>query len=209
MNKETHITPAALSALAKDDLENFLVAATPGGIEAQEARGQQAFVNSATLPREFNSGTREELEQMGVRFGADIDDLFCQVELPPGWRKVAEGHSMWSKLVDDKGRERASVFYKAAFYDRKAHINLSPRFRVSSYHACDADGNFLENGEYFATVILDGGNPRRAFGVRPSEYSTLNTELRDKHCDLAHAWLKEFYPDYQSHTAYWDTEEGV
>jgi hypothetical protein len=27
---------------------------------------------------------------------------------------------MWSSIVDDKGKEMVSIFYKAAFYDRDA-----------------------------------------------------------------------------------------
>ena len=65
---------------------------------------------------------------MGIVFGKEVDDLFVEVTLPAGWKKEATDHSMWSKLVDDKGRERASIFYKAAFYDRDAHINITQRF---------------------------------------------------------------------------------
>ena len=43
-NDDFRISPAAIRALAEGDIENFFVAATPGGIEAQEARGQRAFV---------------------------------------------------------------------------------------------------------------------------------------------------------------------
>ena len=37
---------------------------------------------------------------------------------------------MWSSVVDELGRERAAVFYKAAFYDRRAHMTLTS---VESY----------------------------------------------------------------------------
>jgi hypothetical protein len=120
------ITPAALSAMFDGNTENFLAASTPGGIEAQEARGQLDFVASETLPKEMLHGcTREKLEEMGIRFGDDVDDLFVSVELPDGWEKRPTDHSMWSELVDDKGVVRANIFYKAAFYDRNAHISLS------------------------------------------------------------------------------------
>jgi len=49
---------AALRALAEGDDENFVVAATPGGIEAQEAQGQRDFVASDTLPLDFNFCTQ-------------------------------------------------------------------------------------------------------------------------------------------------------
>ena len=83
--------PAAIIALAQGDIENALIAATPGGIEAQEARGQQEFAANLTLPRSgnsWNSSCREQLEEMGIVFGEDVDDLFVEVKLPEGWKKV-------------------------------------------------------------------------------------------------------------------------
>ena len=101
-------------------------------IKRQEERGQANFVNSTTLPRAMKGEcNRSVLETMGVVFKDEADDLFVNVELPKGWKKVAEDHDMWSKLVDDQGRERASIFYKADFHDRSAHISLSRRFSAS------------------------------------------------------------------------------
>lgn len=201
MNQKLRITPAALSA---DTLENFIAAATPGGIEAQEARGQQSFVRSATLPIKFNSGTKAELESMGVVFGEPTDNLFCEAQLPEGWRVEPTDHSMWNKLIDDKGRERASIFYKAAFYDRDAFINVNQRYGVSGYESCDAEGNPMpyESHTHFSTVIQDGGKTIRVIGVR-DERSTDRT-LRDKHSEEANAWLSSNYPDWQDRTAYWN-----
>lgn len=44
------------------------------------------------------------------------------VELPDGWKKVGTNHDMHSDLVDETGKVRASIFYKAAFYDRRADM---------------------------------------------------------------------------------------
>ena len=115
---------AAVAALANGDLENAVIASTPGGIEAQEAAGQQAFVASTTLPRECSGCTREQLESLGFQFGADVDDIFCEATLPEGWTKRPTDHAMWSEIVDGEDQVRALVFYKAAFYDRHAHISL-------------------------------------------------------------------------------------
>lgn len=116
--------PAALRALLNGDLENFEVASTPGGIEKQEAQGQKDFVASESLPRLC---PRQDLEKLGFVFGENIDGdsgLFVQVKMPKGWKKRATEHSMWSELIDDKGEARASIFYKAAFYDRSAFLRL-------------------------------------------------------------------------------------
>jgi hypothetical protein len=206
MNDQTTVSMAAIKAAVDGDLANSLVASIPGGIEAQEARGQQSFVNSETLPLKFNFGTREELEQMGVRFGEDIDDLFCRVELPPGWKKVATDHSMWSKLVDEKGRERASIFYKAAFYDRKAHISTKHRYEISVYEPCDETGNVVEwrTETHYRTAVQDAGRTIHVVAIRPAEDGY---DAQEAHYKAAEAWLNEHYPDWRSKTAYW-TDEG-
>ena len=64
---ELRVNPAALAALLAGDMDNYIVATTPGGIEAQEKRGQASFVNSATLPKDLNGTvTWEQLAQAGI-----------------------------------------------------------------------------------------------------------------------------------------------
>lgn len=97
MGSDNKLTPAAVSAAARGDLENFMVAATQGGIEHQEAMGQAALVGTRdVLPKEC---PREQLEKLGFVFGKDSDDLFVNVTIPAGWNKKATDHSMWSHLL--------------------------------------------------------------------------------------------------------------
>jgi hypothetical protein len=117
-------TPAALTALLNGETENFIAASTPGGIEAQEARGQRDLCSSSKLPKRFNGCSRSDFESMGIIFGDEADDIFTNVTLPPSWQIRATDHSMWSELVDDAGEVRADIFYKAAFYDRSANITV-------------------------------------------------------------------------------------
>lgn len=94
-------------------------------IEAQEARGQKELVESQHLP---THGLHEVARVLGIKVidRVDGDDMFSRVELPEGWKvEPVPDHSMWSRLVDSNGVERAAVFYKAAFYDRRAFIRLS------------------------------------------------------------------------------------
>lgn len=120
---KNNITPAALAALVGGDVDNFLVASTPGGIERQEAEGQKMLVESTLLPKDLFPD-REVWEQEGFVFGEDHDDLFVNVNLPVGWKKVATDHSMWSNIEDAEGLPRVAIFYKAAFYDRRANATL-------------------------------------------------------------------------------------
>jgi hypothetical protein len=111
-----------------------------GVIEASEAAGQQELVESDQLPVEIVNGKPEQLEAMGIMLGPlpckSNDQLFRSAILPHGWKLVPTDHSMWSDMVDAKGRKRASIFYKAAFYDRGAQIVLRTRFGIEA--DCDA-----------------------------------------------------------------------
>lgn len=197
------ITPAALAAAASGNLDNFLAATTPGGIEDQEAAGQVTFVSNATLPKEMLHGCdREKLEQMGIKFGADMDDLFVTAQLPDGWKKKATNHSMWSDLIDEKGRKRAAIFYKAAFYDRRAHISLCKRYVVNGYEPCDNEGKPAEYGKnsHMQTVVKDGETIIHVVGIREDDdYKTGEAHSKDA-CD----WLTAHFPDWQNPLAYWE-----
>lgn len=105
-----------------------LVAGNPSdAIVASEKAGQRSFVGSDTLPTEMHGNARAELEAAGVKFGEVVngDPLFQYVELPSGWKKQGTSHDMWSTLFDETGKEVAQIFYKAAFYDRRAHLSMS------------------------------------------------------------------------------------
>lgn len=113
---------------ARDPLLQFagLLGGTDRYITEMESAGQRQLVNSTQLPTEMNSGTDDDLRAMGFELGDpnDGDPMFRNVTLPDGWSKQATDHAMWSKVVDEHGRARLKVFYKAAFYDRRAFINV-------------------------------------------------------------------------------------
>ncbi|MGC5012587.1 hypothetical protein ACLQ2R_17625 [Streptosporangium sp. DT93] len=108
----------------------------PGGvgaaIERQEKQGQRELVNSDVIPADLGYGSEEELTALGFTLGAPVsgDKLFRHAELPPGWKREGSGHAMWSHIVDELGRKRLAIFYKAAYYDRSAHASI---VSVSAY----------------------------------------------------------------------------
>ena len=193
MKKDLVMTPAALSALGGGDLENFMVAATPGGIEAQEARGQRDLVAAASqLPKDC---PRADLEALGFVFGADIEDLFISVKFPKGWSLKATSHSMHSDLLDDKGRKRAGIFYKAAFYDRKAKMyRLKSRYSVDAKYPEDDGPIVYSVKDADGTVLCDLGSvddPRKW-----EEHEVLQAK--------GEAWLTEHFPEWENAKAYWN-----
>lgn len=202
--KKEGLSPAAVSAAARGDLENFLVAATPGGIERQEAMGQAAFVGTlGTLPIKC---PREQFEALGFKFGEPEDDLFIAVTFPKGWSKRATEHSMWSEILDDKGRKRGSVFYKAAFYDRSAHAHLERRYIVTGEYldASGAEHNW-ESAERPASqrcIVRDNADGKVLFKTESAPRD--DYRKHDEFSDAASAWLKENFPDNDNVLAYWD-----
>lgn len=103
-----------------------------GGIEEQEKQGQSQLVQSEQLPTDVRPEDKEFLQSLGVKFlNPCIDDpIFTNVTLPDGWGKKATDHHMWSHLLNADGEEVASIFYKAAYYDRSSHMHVSREFRI-------------------------------------------------------------------------------
>jgi hypothetical protein len=186
------MNPAALAAALRGDLANALIASTPGGIERQEAEGQRTLVESAMLPKEIRGTTREQLTAQGFKFGADVDELFVACELPPGWKKSGTSHSMHSDLLDHLGRKRAGIFYKAAFYDRRADMHMNRRFNVEQFHEGSRAG-------YSRCVVTDGDAIVFDSGEWKDEDYAHGERLR-ANCEQ---WLNATHPEWRDPLAYW------
>jgi hypothetical protein len=91
-------------------------------ITDMEAAGQRQLVHSDVLPKVSDDAP---FLALGFSFGEDVDDLFRKATLPEGWKREGSSHAMWSYIVDERGIERVGVFYKAAFYDRKADMHVT------------------------------------------------------------------------------------
>lgn len=192
------LTAASVSAAAKGDIANFIAASTPGGIEAQEKAGQQTLVASSLLPIQGSSMVEHHLSPLGFKLGNTVDDLFVEATLPPGWSKKASDHDMWSSVVDEKGRDRIAVFYKAAFYDRKAHMSLTARYRIG----CDYDnplrGQGLDGQTAFKFGVLDCGKLIHEVGIHKS-YQDTNWLI-----ELAEKWINENRPNWKDPIKSWE-----
>lgn len=92
-------------------------------ILGMEADGQRQIVNSSLLPTD---APWDELTALGFVKGDPVagDDLFVNCTLPEGWSRAGTGHSMHSEVLDERGVPRVGVFYKAAFYDRRASAHV-------------------------------------------------------------------------------------
>jgi hypothetical protein len=191
----------------------LLAGTADGAIERQEARGQANLVLTQVLPTNMH-GNRAVLEAWGITFGEPFpnDPLFCPAQLPDGWRKVATDHRMWTDLVDARGLKRASIFYKAAAYDREAFVQPQPRYRVvkdltrSSWlantvasHVIDSNGHILFESSVHQYLPREGDS-KEAYKAYQQHYD-----------QVVHAafyesekWLNEHYPHWRDPLAYWD-----
>jgi len=176
-----------------------LMLGRPNAIYAQEARGQRSFVESETLPMECSREAKATLEAAGVKFLGEVpgDPLFQYVELPSGWKKMPSEHSMWSYLVDEKGRTRASIFYKAAFYDRNARFSVDRR-----YHT-EFDYDRFASKHVAITRVMDGKTEIYATEPRVVEGKE-SYEVSPEANAVAEQWLTEHYPEWKNPGAYWD-----
>lgn len=190
--------PAALGAAARGDFVNAEIASTPGGIERQEAAGQKALVASTHMPIELHP-SREEFEKVGFTFGDKIDEVFQSATLPAGWTREATGHAMHSDILDGKGRRRIAVFYKAAFYDRRADAVLIPRFAFERQYEGDAI-------DPVAIVIRDVGQTIKTFPIQADQSGDVATRYAKRRTIVAEAelWLNGEKPGWTDPTAYWD-----
>ena len=195
-------------------------------IEKQEKQEQEKAVanhrlpkttNESSVPRKYkplveedNLGfTKKQYESMGIKIIEEYDDLFYSVILPVGWQIRATSHSMWNKVLDDKGRVRISFFYKGAFYDRHAFSNFERRF---SYKILPFD-NFESEATYeerllkpWSVCITDGGKvinilaetePNKEFDSY-EDYKMLD--------EIGKKYISIHYPEWEDINSYWDKE---
>lgn len=224
---------------------NFLISFGKDAIEIQEAIGQAELIHSIQMPTKVNDLILKEessnkpsnkthhtalsiYKKLGFKFitgskgeivtHSKNDDLFIDVVLPEGWKKEYTNHSMWSRIIDDKGRERMTVFYKASFYDREAFINLNRRYRLNTEvddfrptmdtyekEALTVNWGVVKDQDNQVIFKTAGRSYKKRYTKKihykwwSEREAFLKTLLNE-----AEAWLNEHYPNHRDHFAYWD-----
>lgn len=171
-------------------------------IEDMEARGQHELIRQKTkLPADGSESPA--WAKLGIVFGPPVegDPLFREVKLPVGWALKATDHAMWSGLFDPRGFERAHIFYKAAFYDRSAHVSLRLRYFVKP------DNNVESPQRRDAFSVVDAATGTTLFTTEtllyPAKPDIAFWERRDALERQAVAWLQQHRPLYRDPVAYW------
>lgn len=101
-------------------------------VEIEEA-AQRRVAEDPTwlLARKLNSvggqysrgDSRDVLEAIGFEVIGEDGTLFYQVRPPEGWTRMTEGY--WTSVKDKDGKERMTMFYKGAWYDQDAFLNIN------------------------------------------------------------------------------------
>lgn len=177
---------------------------------------------NTTLPTKHNemiSGQlKSYLERMGVKFLSPVEGepMFQHVELPEGWRVETTHEVYHSNLVDNLGRNRASIFCKGAIWDRKAYISPTCRYSCAydeERHRKEGevvvhvkDGNtIIHSTTPIACKLVVDDIPVPCSSWSPSPEAQASTKaIYDTAYPAAKDWLNGKYPDWENPYAYWE-----
>lgn len=194
-----------------DPMEVLLMSAVMGSsgyIEGQEAAGQREIVNNEVLPTQGSNDPM--IRAFGVKIGKPVagDPLFCEATLPAGWKREGSDHAMWSYIVDEKGRRRVAIFYKAAFYDRDAHMSPCRRFTVQRDYERIGQKNEVVltvtdcGATVFASSVADVGVKPENQDARRAWYLAGDETEKRLRAECV-AWLDEHHPEHKDADTGW------
>jgi hypothetical protein len=183
---------------------NGILFGDPGPILQQERIAQKEIVEvGEQLPIKSNTtgitNAAAQYGKMGIKVlvPSKGDDIFLNVKLPAGWKIVPTDHAMWTDLIDGKGRKRASMFFKGAFYDRDSFVNFIPRY--------------YRTHDYVDTTIDKPHKYDKYYCVKDSvdESILFKTDVTSEYYDAdkqrqCEDYLDTNYPNWRDHIAYWD-----
>lgn len=151
-------------------------------VDETERAGQGQMTRADRLPRAIAGLTREQLQGLGFVFGPQLDDLFDKVIFPPGWSVTRAESALYSRVLDEKGRERGTIMYKAVFYNRDAYVTFTRRYDVGFAE--------VEGSHDLAYVAQNLGKALPGAPIFATH-------------EPAEAWLDNLHPAWRDRLAYW------
>ena len=75
----------------------------------------------------------KQVEEIGIKIidPVENDSLFYNVEFPEGWTRKRTDHGMYTDILDEHGRKRATIMYKPDPWDRAGYTRVVDRFTAS------------------------------------------------------------------------------
>ena len=133
-------SPAMLQAVLEG---RGLHAGTPEGIQESEQKGQQEILEGGLFPKRVLvngqlygnekqetaawTKVKELYPDLKIVDECGFDDVFMIVVMPKDWKLKpmdVDHNFYWTEVFDGNDEKIAEIFYKAAFYDRQAHIRF-------------------------------------------------------------------------------------
>lgn len=193
-------------------VDAIIALAAPGGIERQERHEQLKMSIMSRLPKDLSPWVDEpadmlwaELEQrLGIVKLDEADDLFYNVQLPAGWAICPSDHQMWSYLTDPNGVQRASIFYKGAFYDRSAHWSLDQRYHIETVWDTP-NGKWADEPDLGHTfAVSDRKTGKVLFQAEFFKSAGDDFAFYDVQHNAAKEFIQTNFPDHCNPFAYWE-----
>jgi hypothetical protein len=189
----------ARSCVASDDAS---------ACDHQSHSAQRLLVSSDLVPMQIGGAQLWELEQMGFVFGAQTHRLFMHAQFPEGWKKVATDHPLHTDVVDEMGRRRAGIFYRADLCNQRADMTMFARYQIDAFaRATDGVG--------YDVAVTDCGSTVERFGTWSDgakagsrEQTQSAQRAREKLAAQARAWLHKKRPKWHNPLLYW-SEGGI
>jgi len=177
-------------------------------IYAQERHGQHEIVNSDVIPTKMSGRAEHDLIALGFTLGEQVggDPMFRRATLPEGWSRQGTEHAMHSKIVDTLGRPRVNIFYKAAFYDRRADLMINSVYGYVT--ECVYEGTTPVLDEVWATraAVLEALDSDRADQVR---YLEMYEGYHSEHGDTKAARIRKTIAPIDALRASLDEQEAA
>ena len=173
-------------------------------VEIVERSAQDVAVSTTLMAKDMNPG-REVWESLGFEF-ADIegDDVLCRAKLPEGWTMNATDSQYWTEIRDENGMVRGKMFFKGAYYDRKARMALKQRYEICTDYDEESNTRKIYFGNNDEEIFVAGtlARPKNDDyeGFKKYELDTSILQM------VAKEYANENYPDWKDVRAYWGKE---
>jgi hypothetical protein len=205
-------------------LSTCLALGTAEGIPLLERMAQREIAQGGVLflDRAMKPGIVAVLERLGFQFPpetGDLDPILRPVVGPPGWTLRPKESAYWTDLLDPKGHVRGHIFYKGAYYDRRAQFYpltrywIETEFASASGHpeitAAKARGETVDlfgshaHLPYQRFMVCDRENP---LPIHQGPWLSWNESVGPGNSSPSpgiRSWLDSRYPDHADPLAYW------
>jgi hypothetical protein len=177
-------------------------------ILSQERQGARETLAGPRLPLDGTTSPEaiKRCAAIGITLGKEVDLLFREAHLPPGWTITPSSDDHRTTILRDaKGHQRGYIWYKAAYYDRSAYFRIQTRYWVQRDYTEGGGGNFATVHDRVQARNIWQAEPLKSPGPdgAPDAWEKYE-EAQAAQNRAAVDWVSERYPDWENPAAYWE-----